>query len=191
MVGFVEDQQRLRGELAQPIPQSRCIRLIDQQAVRDQKPGMGHPRIDGETRLAPHARHIRAVEDDEGETEAGLHLVAPLREHRWWAGHDDPVDPPAQQKLAGDQPGLDRLAEPDVVGDEQIDARQAERLAQGLELVGVDADAGAERRLEKIGVGGGNAVPQQRPQIRRKQRWFVEPLFGDGRPTIVGQHLGV
>ncbi len=47
----------------------------------------------------------------------------------------DEVDPLAEQQLLQDQAGLDGLAEADVVGDEQVGARQLERLLERRELV--------------------------------------------------------
>jgi hypothetical protein len=55
---------------------------------------------------------------------------------------------PPQQKLAKDEPGLHGLAEADVVRDQQIDARKPQGLTQREELVRVEPDAGAKRRLQ-------------------------------------------
>ena len=191
VVRFVQDQQRSRGELAQPVTQPGGVRLVDQQAMRDQKPRMRRPGVHGEAPLAPHAGHVRAVEDREREAEARFHLVAPLLQHRRRTRHDDPVHAPAEQQFAGDQSGLDRLAEADVVGDEQVDPRQAQRLPQRFYLVGVDADSGAERRLEQVRIGRGDAVPRQRAQVGREQRRLVEVFPGDGLPAVVLQNPGV
>ena len=188
---FVQDQQRLRGEAAQPVAQPGGVGLVDQQAVGDQEARMRRPGVHGEAPLAPHARHVGAVEDGEREAEARFHLVAPLLQHRRRTRHHDPVHPSAQQQLARDQPRLDRLAEADVVGDEQVDARQAQRLPQRFELVGVDADPGAERRLEEVRIGGRDAVPRQRAQVGGEQGRLVEALSGDGPPAVVLQDPGV
>ena len=152
---------------------------------------MRRPGVHGEAPLAPHARHVGAVEDGEREAEARFHLVAPLLQHRRRTRHHDPVHPPAQQQFTRDQPRLDRLAEADVVGDEQVDPRQTERLPQRFELVGVDADPGAKRRLEEVRIGGRDAVPRQRAQVGREQRRLVEALSGDGPPAVVLQDPGV
>ena len=52
-----------------------------------------------------------------------------------------------QQQLLDDQAGLDRLAQADVVGEQQVGPRGLQRAAQRLELVGLDVRAAAERRL--------------------------------------------
>ena len=67
--------------------------------------------------------------------------------------------PVAQEQLLDDQPGLDGLAQADVVGDEQVDAGHLQRPDHRVELVVLDGDAGAERRLEGPAVGGGDGAP--------------------------------
>ena len=152
MVGLVQDQQRAAAEVAQPIAQRAGIRLVDQQPVRDQESRVRAPRIHAVAPLAPRPRHVVLVENLEGQTEAGLQFVLPLREHRGRAADDDLSDLLAQEQLAGDQPGLDRLAEANVVGDEQIDPWQEQGLAERLKLVGVESDASPEWRLEQARV---------------------------------------
>ena len=83
----------------------------------------------------------------EGKTELALQLVLPLHRHGSRSGNDDVVNAPAQQKLARDEPGFDRLAETDVVSDQEVDPRQPQGLAQRQQLVGIEPDTGAERRL--------------------------------------------
>ena len=126
---------------------------------------MRAPGVDAEAALAADPRHVVLVEDLEGQAEAALQFVLPLEEHRRRAGDDDFADLLAEEQLAGDQPGLDGLAQADVVGDEQVDPRQQQGLAQRLKLVGVEPDAGAERRLEQPGVGGRDAVPPEGVQV--------------------------
>ncbi len=144
---------------------------------------MGAPRVHAEAALAAHPRQVGAVEDLEHEAEALLELVLPLLEDRRRRGDDDGLRLLAQQQLAGDEARLDRLAEAGVVGDEEVDARQPERLAQRLHLVGVDLDAGAERRLEEVRVGGGDAVPAQRVEEGRELARRVEALRGEVAPS--------
>ena len=145
---------------------------------------MRHPRVDAEAALATHARQVGAVENLEDQPEAVLQLALPLLEHRRRGRDDDGLRLAAQQQLAGDQPRLDGLPEPGVVGDEQVDPRQPQRLAQRLHLVGVDADAGAERRLEQVRVGGRHAVPAQRVQERREPARVVEAPLGEVLPAL-------
>ena len=80
------------------------------------------------------------------------------------------------------------LPSPVSSGDEQVDARQPEGLAQRLHLVGVDSDPGAKRRLEEIRVGRGDAVPAQGMQERRESAWWVEALGREVRPAFVFEY---
>ena len=80
--------------------------------------------------------------------------------------------------------GLDRLAEADVVGDEQIHPGQAQGLSERLELVGVDANAGPERRLEQVRIGRGDAVPLERVQVGREELRRIEPAARDRLPGL-------
>ena len=127
----------------------------------------------------------------ECQAETVLHLVLPLFKYRGRTCYDDPVDAVAQQQFARDEAGLDGLAEPDVVCDEQVDARQPEGLAQRVELVGVYANARAKRRLKEIRVGCRDAVPRQRAEIGSEQSRIVEALVGDRGPAIVSEHADV
>ena len=72
-----------------------------------------------------------AVDDRERQAELGLQLVLPLQGHRGRRGYEHEVDPPAPQELADHQPRLDRLAQADIVGDQQIDARKSSAFASG------------------------------------------------------------
>ena len=119
------------------------------------------PRLDAEAPLLANAREVRTVQDHDDEAEPLLHLGLPLLQDGRGCSDHDRLRLLAQQQLARDEAGLDGLAQAGVVGDEEIHARQPEGLAQGLHLVGVDLDAGSKRRLEEVGVGGGDAVPAQ------------------------------
>jgi hypothetical protein len=63
----------------------------------------------------------------------------------------------AQQELLDDQPRLDRLAEADVVGDQQAHPGHLDRTRERVELVTLDLDAALERC-------------EQLTRVRRRQR---------------------
>ncbi len=111
VVGLVEDQERAGAEVAEPVAERGGVRLVDQQPVRDQEPGVSRPRIDAVAPLLADPCDVLLVEDLEDQPEAVFQLVLPLVEHRRRAGHDDVLDLLAEQQFAGDQPGLDRLAQ--------------------------------------------------------------------------------
>ena len=54
------------------------------------------------------------------------------------------MDHIARQVFLDDQSCFDGFPQTDIIGDEKVDPREQERLAEGFELVGVEPDAGAE-----------------------------------------------
>jgi hypothetical protein len=50
----------------------------------------------------------------------------------------------------------------DIVGNEKIYARQQQGFAKRFKLVGINADAGAERSLKDFWIGGSDTIPTQR-----------------------------
>jgi hypothetical protein len=82
----------------------------------------------------------------------------------------------AQQQLLHHQPGLDRLAQADIVGDQQVGARQRQGPHHRVELVVLDGDAAAERRLQRAGVGAGDRAPADRVEERIQPLRVIEPL---------------
>ena len=185
VVGLVENQQAARQALAEPFPHRFGVGGVAQQVVGDEEPGVGAPRVRAETALAAHLGDIAAVEHLEDESEPLFHLGPPLVEHRRRRRHDHLPRLAAEEEFLGDEAGLDGLAEAGVVGDEQVDAGEAEGLPQGLHLVGVEPDAGAERRLEEIAVGGGDAVPEERPVEGGELPGFVELPLRETLPAVV------
>ena len=126
---------------------------------------------------APNAGQVVTVQNLEDEPEPLLHLPLPLFEHRWRRGHDDGSDLTPQKQFCGRSVRPRFFAQPRVVGDEEVDPREQQRLPQRLHLVGVDRDPGSERRLEERRVGRGGAAPTQRVQ---------EPAHGRRRPRRRG-----
>ena len=191
VMGFVQDQQAARQHLAEPLAHGVRVGRIDEKVVRDEKPAVGAPRIDAEAAFLADAREIHAVENHEEETEALLHLRLPLLQDGRGGGDHHRPGLLAKQQLAGDEAGLDGLAEAGVVGDEEVDARHAKRLAQRLHLVGVDLDAGAKRRLEEVGIRGRDAVPAQGVQKGAEVAGRVEAPRPDGAPRFLLQDAAV
>ena len=191
VVRLVEDEKAPRLQAAEPIAEGSGVGLVDEEALGDEKAGKGLPGVHAESPGAADLFQILAVEDLEGEAEAGFQLVPPLAEHRRRAGDDDGVDAAAQEKLAGNEAGFDGLPEADIVRDEQVHAGQEEGLAERFELVGIKPDAGAERRLEDPRVRGGNAVPAQGVEERGEGFPGIEALRPDGFPRLAGDDFSI
>ena len=188
---LVEDEQRAGAEVREPVAEGRDVILVDQQAVRDEEPRVRGPGIDAVATFLADPSDILLVEDLEDHPEAGLQLVPPLEQHRRWARDDDVLHLLAKQQFAGDQPRLDRLAETDVVGDEEVHPRQPQGLAERLELVRVDPDSRSERGLEQVRVSGGDAVPAEGMEVGGEDPRIVEPALGHVLPGLASEEFRV
>src|ERR1039457_3420554 len=140
-MGLVQNQKASWQEWSKPLTQRIRVGRVDQEVVGYQKAAVRAPRIHAEAALAPHPRKIGTVEQLEHKAKTFLELVFPLLQNRGWRCDHDGLGLFAKEKLAGDETCLDRLAETRVVGNEEVDARQAERLAERFHLVGVDLDS--------------------------------------------------
>src|SRR5208282_3795429 len=70
VVGLVENQQRAGAEGAEPVAQRCGVSFVNQQAVRDQKPGVGRPGIDPVATLLTYPGDVILVEDLEDHPES-------------------------------------------------------------------------------------------------------------------------
>ena len=77
------------------------------------------------------------------------HLLLPLRLQRGWADDQDASGALPGEQFLYNEPGLDGLAETDVIGDQEVDARHLQRPHNGVELVVLDLDGAAEGRLKR------------------------------------------
>ena len=188
VVRLVENQQAAGRHRPQPLAHRVGVGGVAQQIVGDQEAAVGAPRVDAEAAFPTHPGDVAPVENHEDQPETVLQLALPLFQHRRRHGGDDRLRLAAQEQLAGDQARLDGLAEAGIVRDEEVDARQPQRLAQRLHLVGVNRDAGAERRLEQVGVRRGGAMPAQGIEEGSEVARRVEPLVGETGPALVLQN---
>ena len=183
VVGFVEDEERAGLEVAEPVAERARVGLVAQEGVRQDEAGVGGEGVDAVAPLAAPGENEVSVEDGEREAEAAVQLVAPLEDDGGRAGDDDLLHPLPHEQLADDEARLDRLPEADVVGDEEADARHAERLAERLELVGLDLYAGPEGGLHEARVGRGDAVPAEGVEVGREELRGVEAVLSHRRPA--------
>ena len=108
--------------------------VLPQVVVRRDDAAEGTPRIRVHAEAFAKRVRLRAVDQIEVQRELGPHLLLPLRPERGRRQNQHALDAPAQQQLGENQAGFHRLAEADIVGDQQIDARHAQRLQQRDEL---------------------------------------------------------
>src|ERR1035437_778461 len=148
VMGLVQNQKASRQKRTQPLTQRIRVGRVDQEVVGYKKGAVRAPRIHAEAALPPHPRQIRSVEQFEHEAKTLLKLVLPLLQNRGWRRDHNGLGLLAKEKLAGDETCLDRLAEARVVGNKEVDARQAERFTGRVHLIGINLDSGAEGRLK-------------------------------------------
>ena len=191
VVRFIEDQEAAWEHGPEPLPHRIRVGRLDQEVVGNEKPAVRAPGVHAEASLAAHPRQVGAVKNLEYEAEPFLELSLPLFDDRGRRGHDDGLRLFAKEEFPGDQARFDRLAKPRVVGDEQVDAGEAERFTQGLHLIGIDLNACSERCLEQIRVRGRDAVPAEGVQERCKAAGWVEALGREILPALFLQNPAV
>ena len=184
MVRLVEDQHRAGPERRKEFAEPAHVHLVGQDAVGDDEARADAPRIGGKPARPPGVQEVLAVDDGEVEAEFLRQLVLPLQQHRGRRRDDDHLNAAAQEQLSNDQTGFHRLAEADVVGDQQIDAWQVQRLGQGKKLVGVQPDARPKRRLEQLPIRRRGGPPFRRAQVSAQALGPFEGLGQQGRPVV-------
>ncbi len=173
-MGLIEDQQALADALADVLEQRVTVLGAAQGLKGNDEAVVRAPGVHAEAALLAAAADEPPVVHLEVQTEPLLHLVAPLQGHGCRADDEREVDPLAQQQLLQDQSSLDRLAEPDIVGNEQVCPWQLQRLLERRELVVHQLDARSKRGLEELGVRGCDRVPLQGVEVCAKVARGIE-----------------
>ena len=186
---LVEDQHRAGPERRKEFAEPAHVGLVGQDAVGDDEARADAPRIGREAARPPGVQQVLAVDDGEVEAEFLRQFVLPLQQHRGRRRDDDHLDATAQEQLSNDETGFDRLAEADVVGDQQIDARQLQRLGQRKKLVGVQPDARPKRRLEQLPVRRRGGAPFGRAQVGARGAGALRRSWSAGATSRSGRGL--
>ena len=148
MMGLIEDEKGSGAEVAEPVTKRSGVGFVDKQPMRDEKSRVRAPGVDAKSSLAADSLHVLLVEDLESETEPNFQFIFPLDQHRRRAANDDFLRLLPQKQFSGNKPGFNGLAQTDVIGNEEVDPWKAKCLSERLELISVEPDAGAKRRLE-------------------------------------------
>jgi len=149
-VGFVEDEQVPGGEAAAvPFLLQGVAELVQhgvplQEIHRGDEAGEAAPGVDVRAVLPAQADDGVAVDEVELQVELGGHLLLPLPLERRRTDDHAGAHARAGRQLLEDEARLDRLAEPHVVGDEEVDAGHDHGARGRLELVGLQVDRSAE-----------------------------------------------
>ena len=132
VVAFVDNQEvpgkpgRSVGRLAGGQELLLDVRLA-QVVVGGDDAAEGAPGVCVDAEFAAQPLRPVAVDDLEWQGELGVEFLAPLHAQCRRRQDEHPADASAQQELLQDEPGFDGLAEPDIVGDEQIHPRHLQR----------------------------------------------------------------
>jgi hypothetical protein len=68
-----------------------------------------------------------------------------------WHDDQDPLGEPELAQAGEDEPRLDGLPEPDLVGEDEAGDPVGEDAPGGADLVGEDVDPGGEERAQAVG----------------------------------------
>ena len=96
------------------------------------------------------SRNSRVVRAGARDVELVLQLFAPLPDERRRHQHQHALGHAAQQVFLQHHPGLDGLAEPDLVRQQHPAAEPLQHLAYGLHLVGERFDAAQMRQAQQL-----------------------------------------
>ena len=117
------------------------------------------PGVDVDAALAAEQADRLAVDDAELQPELVAHLLLPLHLQRRRADDQYRAHAVTEDQLLNHQTRLDGLAEPDVIGNQQIDPRHGYGPHHRIELVLVHLNAAAEGRLQGLVVGLRDGAP--------------------------------
>ena len=120
--------------------------------------------------------HKLAVDDAEFETELVPHLLFPLDLKRRRANDQNRASAVAQDQFLSDQAGLDGLAEPNIISNQQIDPRHGKRPHHGIKLIIIHFNAAAKGRLKSFIIGGRNRSPSYRVEESVKELRRIKTL---------------
>jgi hypothetical protein len=117
------------------------------------------PGINLQTALAAKFGKEFRINDDEIKAEFVAHLILPLDLQRGRANNEDCSSAMAQDQLQNDKSAFDCFAEANIIGNQQVGARHLDGPDNGIELVILNCDAAAKRRLDRAWVGRGGSSP--------------------------------
>jgi len=163
--------EKLEAQLPRLAAGGTAVRLVDDDALRGDREEMGAVAValdvvetdhndgvvlekrDARRQLALQAGDAGGGERDRLEMEMPVELGLPLLDQMRRTEHGEAGDLAAIMQLAHDQARFDRLADADVVGNQQANRRLAERHQQRHELIRPRLDGDVGERAERTGTG--------------------------------------
>jgi hypothetical protein len=132
-----------------------------------------------------------AIDQSKGEAKLCLQFLLPLPNHSSRSSDQNEIDAPAQKHLAQNETCFHCLAGAHIVGDQQVDPRKTQCLAQRQKLVSVLMYASPEGGLEQVSVGSGRSIPAERAQVGGEDARVVGSELRDAGPAFVLQNRPV
>src|SRR5882762_1530106 len=77
IVGFIENQQRRRGEFAKPVSKWTGIRFVSQQRVRDDKSRVCGPRVHSVSAFSASPEYVVPIKHNEIKAKPSFELTPP------------------------------------------------------------------------------------------------------------------
>ena len=142
------------------------------------------PRINAKAAFAANLGHVLPVQDFKPKPKPPFQLLLPLLKHGRWAGHDDFSNFLAEQQLAGNESGLNGLAESDVVGDKEVYAGQPQCFAKRFKLVVLNADTCSKGSLQQGRVSRCDTIPAKGVYVCSEERRIVEFTSTKAVPAV-------
>ena len=177
VVRFVQDEKRAGAKFAEDIAHTGGVGFV-RSRLWARETASRSSMVDGEAALSAQLAHAHAV--DESKESPNLLQARPSIEASLKGGAEITINRSAVARtVRARRARLRGLAEPHVVGDQEIDPRQPQRLAQREKLIGIEADAGPKRRLQQIPVCRRRRAPTDRAQVGGENLG----LSGAPRPT--------
>ena len=201
--------QQLEAPVPRPSARDRSMRLVNhhhlgagaQEVVEpaialdeveaEDGEGIGVEDAHGVRQVALEPRRARCRDGRRSQGELGLQLGTPLIDQVRRAEDREALDLAAVDELAQDQAGLDRLADADVIGDQQPRGFLAERHHQRGELVGARLEVDPAGTSERAGAAA-QGKPEGIAQEERRLTWAGPVAAGrceDGKVDGFGFQL--
>jgi hypothetical protein len=169
------------GELRAKQLQGACALEV---VERRDKSRMVPPRVHPWPTPPPQFAHKFRVHDAELQPKLLVQLVSPLDLERGGAEDEDPACSVAQEHLLEHQTCLNCLAEPNIVGDQQVDPRHLQGARDRLELEILDRNAAPKRGLEPRNVCRRDRAPPCGVHESVEALWWVKAI-GLGQVAVV------
>jgi hypothetical protein len=133
--------------------------------------------------------HRVGAHDSELQPEPVEHLLLPLHTEPSRAHHQHRARPMPQQQLLHHQAGLDCLAQPDIVRDQQVRPWHCQGAHDRVELVVLDRDARPEWRLQRRRVSSRHRTPPHSVEECIESTGRVEPAGLWSGQFLMRDHL--